>query len=443
MLITLIAVGAAGGGTYAWLRRRKLKQRVDEKLSHSVADLTSKFSSIPGTSAVVGLITAGDVIYHSSQVDPSVLAALELRASEHPGNLYEANQYIEDSLADGASLEGMTNYWQGVTGEMIVANKLSEAGHDVQFAPGASQEGWDLIVDGEVVQVKTAMTDQVSAHFQEYPDISVIASPYDGAVESASLDISGPDVEGVREATENSLDGIENLGDWTFGIPFVTLAISSGRNIGKLVRDEVTGKEAVWFVLQDTVGTGVGAAVGAKVGIAAGSGLGPVGMAAGGLIGGVGGAIFGRKLVGMLRGRKLKRLDKELNKKCRAFVETLCGRRKRIVAGLSDGAQKVWDAVEEKEESRGFWGRLRSFVWPTEAEFIRKRMGERASQSMASVRAKVDRFLSSVSDEEEPVVAFQKACERSNYISAAGLEESVEEIVDLGEARAKEYRRVR
>ena len=251
--------------SYALYRRKKVMQNARSVLEHQLEEnaglIPSKLEkaglkNLAGMPAIAAAITVGDVIYHCSKMDPDVLDALEMRAEGHPDSIWEVHEYVSQHIDNGATVAGMTNYWQGVTGELIVADKLQEAGHSVVFAESPTQAGYDLVVDGEIVQVKTSGIEAVSEHFHNYPDIPVVAAEQFGEASGNVAVMDGLDAADVHESAANTLDAADNLSTWTHYIPVITLSLSSYRNFKKVWNKDASAGDAALFVVQDTAAVG-------------------------------------------------------------------------------------------------------------------------------------------------------------------------------------------
>jgi hypothetical protein len=168
-------------------------------------------------------------------------------------------------------------------------------GHHVEFAPAANQPVWDLVVDGQHVQVKEGLAgvkDFLAAHH----GIDVYTSPEVAAAVKDPLvhGLSGLSVDQIHEATSQALDGLNDIFDPGFNFPLVTLAFSSWREAKLLWNEKTTFDRAFVNIGMDVAAVGGGAWAGAKGGALAGLFLGPAGAAVGGIIGAIIGGIAGK-----------------------------------------------------------------------------------------------------------------------------------------------------
>lgn len=123
--------------------------------------------------AVVALgLTAGEMLWHATALDPNVMKAADFSRSGDIGDPMAFACNAADFMTSGAG-------WslRGYTAERLVMDKLIADGHDVRLAEASNTPGLDLIVDGMPVQVKcgTALSN-LTEHFEKYPDIPVIAN---------------------------------------------------------------------------------------------------------------------------------------------------------------------------------------------------------------------------------------------------------------------------
>ncbi len=174
------------------------------------------FSNV-GETLVVGGLTAGEMLYHAAAINPEVLAAADFsRAVDMDGCL---------ALAVNAELwltQGSRVALRGYTAERIVMARLVEDGHAVEIAGTSNTPGFDLLVNGDEVQVKCGQSlDLLADHFTKYPDIPVIADRDLAEMASRSgagwgamvTTVEGFELPLVEELVERSLAAAEGLAD--------------------------------------------------------------------------------------------------------------------------------------------------------------------------------------------------------------------------------------
>lgn len=231
--------------------------------------------------------------------------------------------------------EGLFISLRGHVGEQIAAQDLTQAGASVVWPEAANQQGWDLEVNGQLVNVKVTADAGATAadHFSINPEIPVIvnadaANVPEGAIHfdpSTGIDpsiLTGDNLVLVDEAlsAHASMEVVQDAfgADAIHGaltdveLPVLTLvitAVRSGSREERLRRDgKTTGKRAAKNVALDTGVRTAGVVAGAKAGAAAGAlvdasavgttlGLATVvGAILGALGGGMGGSAFARRV---------------------------------------------------------------------------------------------------------------------------------------------------
>lgn len=263
------------------------------------------------TLALAGL-TLADILYSAFSIDPAVLQAADFSRIEDLNDpvQFAAFAHRIEGMDPSAHLGAVSNL-KGYVAERVVAARLVDQGHVVEFPNASNQAGWDLSVDGIKFQVKD-MEDLsgLKRHFDlgyDYPIIanSELAAKLDGKSGDDLLEwagkvhfVEGYSNEVVEHVTRSSLDA----GDAMLhpDVPLFTLVLSGIRNVGRMNRNEITGTQAVQEVLLDG-GTRAGLAVaGNYVGVGVGLLLfGP----AGALVLGAVAPIVSQQQAGLIRGR--------------------------------------------------------------------------------------------------------------------------------------------
>ena len=229
-------------------------------------------------------------------------------------------QSYNHNFWDGLSDSGLSKLG-GHIGESYAAENLQSKGLNVNWAQESNQTGWDLLVNGHEINVKTvADANTLSKHFNDYPDIPVIIPGDATNIPEQAFYISSESGfeelnKLVNEGTENmvlvdpSLSGHEIMShteeatDFLTGavestesiIPFITMGLSGTREVKLLMKGHTSVLNSAKNLGLDVAGTGIGGAVGVKAGATIGSLIFPgIGTAVGGVIGGVAGAWIGR-----------------------------------------------------------------------------------------------------------------------------------------------------
>jgi hypothetical protein len=250
----------------------------------------------PVTAAAIadGALQGLPVVQAISHIDPLVLkAAIESSSADHVHNFVSIHKMLQDHLfsTSGGWFERLTGYVM----EQKTASALEAAGHHVIFAATANNPGWDILVDGHPVQIKEGLAG-VKQFLAEHHNIPI----FTGAENAAAMKdpmvhgIAGLNSDAIHATTAGSIGDIHDAFDPTFHFPFITIAISSYRQLNFFQEDRIRLSTAAARVAMDGIGVFAGGFAGAKAGAIAGSFLGPPGTAAGGFLGALAGAIGGK-----------------------------------------------------------------------------------------------------------------------------------------------------
>lgn len=315
--------------------------------------------------AVAGL-TAYEAFYALSLIDPDVLRAAD-RIGEDLSNWERVVEW-QRSIAgmDPVAREGAFRQLVGYTGEMKVAAHLAAEGHVVEFPDVPNQPGYDLLVDGSPLQVKTtADPDLVREHLAANPDIPVVVPQELAGLDGEPGVMVDPDLShaGVADSVDRTLDGVGALDGVAAHVPWITLAVSSFREIVLLAKGWTDLATALRNVGLDVVGVGLGGAAGARLGASLGFGLaGPVGAAVGTVLGALAGAVLGKLAANHFRMRPVKeayaRFQHALYEAARAYVDAL--------AAHADALRRRRQAV--RASSRPWLLRV---LWPARQDLAR------------------------------------------------------------------------
>lgn len=209
------------------------------------------------------------------QVDDRVADALDFANGPQTSGFA---QMYQDALhaADNA---GALARLKGYVGEQVAAANLAEQGFVVSFPELPNQPGYDLLVDGHPVQVKTTLVESgIRTALERYPDIPVLAP-----IELANSSLAGSEQlmfspqfshKAVQDLTEDSLSALRDMGH--LSIPFLSLGF-----IGYRVGRKVQAGQALKVAAVDGLGDAAGLVLGGKAGMVLGGALG--GLVAGSL----------------------------------------------------------------------------------------------------------------------------------------------------------------
>lgn len=120
----------------------------------------------------IALITAGEMLWSAAAIDDRVLQAADFSRSADIDDPLSFALHAQELAVSGADYA-----LRGYVAERLVLDWLVAEGHDVALAETSSTPGFDLIVDGNPVQVKCGTElSNLAEHFARYPDIPVIAN---------------------------------------------------------------------------------------------------------------------------------------------------------------------------------------------------------------------------------------------------------------------------
>lgn len=219
-----------------------------------------------------GGLTAGDMLHHAVSIDPDVVSAADFSRTAEIEDPFDLAAHALDFATRGAEIA-----LRGYAAERLVVTRLIEEGHDAILAPDSTTPGFDLLVNGEPVQVKCGISlSLLEEHFARYPEIPVIANAdlaqqaaAAGAEWSAQVStVEGFELDLVEEAVRRSLDAAEGL-----AAPDVVLAaacVGAARGAFQVWRGAIPLRDLpAWMALDLAARTGL-AAAGAKAGAFAG-----------------------------------------------------------------------------------------------------------------------------------------------------------------------------
>lgn len=331
-------------------------------------------------------------------IDEHVYSEMSRLAGEQLETIGDLSTYLDSwpSAEFGSALpDGSISKLMGHLAEPEVAAHLESLGVQVDMPDASNQAGWDLILNGEhMVNVKAvADVNALTGHFDQYPDIPVIvpgdmagipdhAIHLDSAGSIDQLTAAVADGNGNIVVVDNALDHsamVEHaeqvsdalLGNVDFasvaGVPIITLALSSFREVRLLSENKTNASNAAKNVLLDTTGTGGGGMGGALAGAEIGSLFGDEGEAIGALLGAIGGAIGGRRASDWVKHRPLRRAEeayKEESAKAndnvkrihRRAVKNFARAQEKQQAGLKATMQQQRDRLQTtiEQQQRGY-----------------------------------------------------------------------------------------
>jgi hypothetical protein len=252
--------------------------------------LHARDSRLDVDTAAVASLTIGDMMFHAIAVDPAVLAAADFSRTLDLSTPLDLAAHISAFASKGAFVS-----LRGFSAEQIVRARLLEDGHSVALPESSTMKGFDLIVDGEPVQVKCGLSlALLDEHFAKYPDIPVIADNALAALAAAAAKpwsqqvttVDGFDLETVEKVVAESLSSAEGLA--TPDIPLFAALVGAGRGAYKAFRGEIPISDLpAWFIVDLSIRGGLATAGkfgGALVGLVA---IGPAGALVLGAVSGI------------------------------------------------------------------------------------------------------------------------------------------------------------
>uniref|UniRef100_A0A7C5USG5 Uncharacterized protein n=1 Tax=candidate division CPR3 bacterium TaxID=2268181 RepID=A0A7C5USG5_UNCC3 len=336
--VIIISVGIASAIHH--FRQRRYLQRellVDETLKAKVANALG----FEGVSAVG--VSTFDVLYNICRMNPYALSGIShLHHTQEFNDLGDLIEYMKENiLASEESSKAwrqIIHKYKGYTGEEMEFDNLRDAGHVVYVPESGTEEGFDAIVDGQPINVK--ITDNpayIQEHLDAHPDIPVYTNiEMKQAFADNPAVIIDPNLS-AKEAfheTADTLDGIHDIGDFIDNIPFITLAISTVKNIRGVVKKDKDIPTALEHIVCDTAAVGFGGWAGSKIGLGIGLALAP---ATGGIsailiptattiLGTLIGIFTGKGIVGWFKSRHLRAAIQQLKLAAAEFRQTFLQR---------------------------------------------------------------------------------------------------------------------
>jgi hypothetical protein len=312
---------------------------------------------LSGETKVELTITFGDFIYDLMRIDPTVVDAADFARAVDLSDIPSFVSFADNlSGLPQASLDGNISQIQGYVAEKLVAYALQAQGAEVEFPSGASQPGYDLIVNGDVFQVKCWATPRgVNDHLDKYPDVPVFVNEElagDFAGDERVIPIDGLKYDDVLDRTRESIDAGADALD--FNLPLITTAISAGRNGYALLKGTTDGKSAVENLGVDVSTRTAGSTVGTAL---TGAALWGVGITAGWptlilpLFGAAAGYEFGKRTGDIIKSEVFCRSEKKaLRGALQVYLNAVVlvldrmiaianKRREQLQKGLLDGSE--------------------------------------------------------------------------------------------------------
>ena len=294
------------------------------------------------------MLIGANVFYQYMCIDDHVYEGMSRLSGENIDNFSDLSAELKTHSHDFQGLtKGALNNFKGHVAESHVAEHFKETGVEVVWPEASNQEGWDLLLNGNQVNVKLVKdANSLVGHFKENPQIPVvIPSDADNIPETAfhfdpsegvdhlfdylkenpenavivNESLSSVDItKSVEEGTDFALGVDEGIPGFNF--PVFTVAVSGWREINLLNKGHTDTVSAAKNASLDLAGIGVGGGLGSSIGMGIGSLLFPgIGTAIGGVVGGLAGSLGGRKITNSIKSIPLNEALEDLKKTVKKF----------------------------------------------------------------------------------------------------------------------------
>jgi hypothetical protein len=368
--VTIVGIGSAS----LFHRHRQLvflnkALNVDESFTKQAANELG----IDGSA--IAAVTTFDVLYNSMKLSPEALTGIDhLHHSQDFQSLSDLMDYMKDEIIKSESGEiawrQMVHKYKGYTGEETAFGKLAEDGHSIQIPESGTTEGLDVIVDGKAYNVKvTDNPSYIQEHLDKYPDVDVIANKEMaqafGDHPRVKID---PDLSSQQafHDTGDTMEGLNDMGDFLDGIPVLTLIINTARNGKRIYDGKVDFKTATEHTVIDTVGVGAGGWAGSEAGLALGLAL---ASATGGtsaivipvvtsVIGALIGVFTGKGISGWFKGRYLRKAVEVLKDLSISFRNKFLNLYDQLVLVSNNYYNELLQIVDERKNNGGSLKRI-------------------------------------------------------------------------------------
>ena len=243
---------------YTDLQNKKISYTSKDS-KENISKHTLPLSPVIADSAAVG----ANVFRQYMCIDDNMYEGVSRLSGENINNFSDLSAKLKTYKHDSQGLtEGSLNKIKGHIAESHVTKHFQEAGIEVNWPEASNQEGWDLLLNDNPIQVKlTNDANSLIEHFKTNPEIPVIIpSDADNIPETAfhfdpsdNIDSLFDYLKGTPEKavivdnqlsnvdlTENIEEGTDLLtGATDFNFHFITIAFSGFREI-KLLKNKDT-----------------------------------------------------------------------------------------------------------------------------------------------------------------------------------------------------------
>ncbi len=318
------------------------------------------------------LLYGANVAENFLAIDSHVYEAMSRLTQSNIDNISDLSSAVggwDHSFWTGLPPSGLSLF-AGHLGEVYVAEDLVKSGVSVQWPETSNQQGWDLLIQGHEVNVKTiGDASELHQHFASNPDIAVVVAGDMGHIPDEAFYLHpGDSVDGALSrflethsdhavivdqglSHKEVLDQAAHATDAALGgasvidvhFPWVTFATAGWREAQLLKNAKTDLVSATKNLGLDISIRGGGAAVGAKGGaILGGLFFGPIGAGIGAVLVGVMGAVYGSNKSNEFKRRPLKEATEQFDR--------LIDECERAAATEEADAARVFEVAKQREQ---------------------------------------------------------------------------------------------
>lgn len=383
----------------------RLEQQFVEMSPSASPEKSEALTQAAAEGAVLtGLAVPVAAVWQLAQIDPNVREAVSFASARVGGESSTGSDY-GDFLAwvhqQGSGIEdvGLQNRLQGYIGEQDATAILQQANYDVIAAEMPNQPLWDLVVNGEQVDVKTVQDiSSVVESARANPDITYFVNEdVAGASDLANITVlEGLNREEIRarmsdslEASSNLTDGLVFLDAGAAAVPITFIGYTLMREVLNYRSGAKSGEAAAVDAVLALATQGPGMWMGSWAGILAGFEVGnavdgmtggatlglasAAGAIAGGVTGGALGSAAGQKALNEIRFGPYLRSQEQLQAALDSYGAQCQanGAVQRVFDAIDGPSRRAHEALAaldgEAERSRRAW---RWRLWPTKEQIL-------------------------------------------------------------------------
>lgn len=302
-----------------------------------------------GTASLDAIISSLPSLNDLAHLDAHVLDAIRFSASRSLDLNHWASlrQYMDAHYFNVGTSDHFLDRLVGYVGEQKAADFFRLHGHVVEFPATSNNPGYDILVDGHPVQVKSGESlESIRQHLLHNADIPVVTGPEnaDHLHHGMVYGIDVLDNSHLHHSTEQTLDSLHH--DMHVGrpvIPTITVLRSGLRELGLLVEGRTDLQSAAKNIGLDAAGVSIGGWAGAKAGALIGSWLGPAGMVIGGVLGGIAGSMAGRAATQEIKLQPFKEAAEKHD-------QTVAEAQRAVRAREAEAHRQLLEAIQKEQQ---------------------------------------------------------------------------------------------